>query len=153
MTRTIYILPLALPFLIAAAIIFKKDEASSTPLSKIHQEIISDYPNMSHISRAELENHLTSAGLLILDTRPIKEYNVSHIEGALQVDPDIGPEAFRTKFGKLLKNKKVVIYCSVGRRSSILGDRLHSTALTAGAISIHTWKAAYLDGTMIIAPW
>jgi len=137
MTRTIFIGMLALAALLAAAITFTKDKAAASPLGKIHEKIVTDYPDMSHMSRAGLEKRLLSSDLLILDTRPIEEYNVSHIPGALQVDPDISPVAFRTKFGKLLKNKKVVVYCSVGRRSSILGDRLHSTALTAGAISIH----------------
>jgi len=97
---------------------------------------MTDYPDMSHISRAELETQLTSGDIVILDTRPVEEYNVSHIPGAMQIDPDIDPETFQTKFGRSLKNKNVIVYCSVGRRSSILGDRLQSTVLASGAISM-----------------
>jgi len=131
---------LGLVFLIAAAFSFEKTQESSSPLGKIHQKIVSDYPDMPHISRAELDKNLTSQEFLILDTRPIEEYNVSHIATALQVDPDISPEDFRLKFSKTLKNKRVILYCSVGRRSSNLGDRLKSTALNAGAISVQNME-------------
>jgi len=140
MTRGIYIGFLALAALLAAAITLAKDKAADDPLDKIHQDIVTDYPGISHISRAELEKQLISNEILILDTRPIEEYNVSHIPGALQVDPDIDSETFQIKFGTSLKDKTVIVYCSVGRRSSILGDRLQSTVLASGAISVQNME-------------
>ncbi len=126
--------------IMSAAFAFAKNKASLTPLDKIHQRIVTDFPKISHISRAELETRLTSGEILILDTRPINEYNVSHIAGARQVDPDISPQLFQAKFGEALKNKRVVVYCSVGRRSTILGARLQSTALNAGAFSVQNME-------------
>lgn len=132
----IYIGGLVLGVLLIASQIFINDKPQVSPLGKIHQDIVIDYPNMSHISRADLEKELSSSDLVILDTRPEKEYNVSHIEGALQVDPDITPDSFRVRYGQALKNKKIIVYCSVGKRSSILGNRMQSIALEAGAMSV-----------------
>jgi len=136
MTRLFYIGFIVLVFAMTTTNSFARNNRDSNPLDKIHQKIIKDLPDMSHISRADLATELRSNEILLLDTRPLKEYNISHISGALQVDPNISPEMFHIKFGEALKNKKVIVYCSVGWRSSILGSRLQSTALSAGATSI-----------------
>ena len=140
MMRVIYIGLIALVFIMTASLALAEDKTSPSPLNKIHQKIMTDYPKLSHISRVELEAHLTSGDVLVLDTRPEKEYKVSHIPGALQLDPKIGSELFLRKFGHALKDKRVVVYCSVGRRSSILGSRLQNTALSAGAISVQNME-------------
>ena len=114
-----------------------KSEARMNSLENIHKTIVTDYPGISHISRAAMAQSLASEEFLILDTRPQEEYEVSHIKGALQVNPDISPEDFKTQFGHAVKNKKVIVYCSVGHRSSHFGQRLQSTALSAGAVSVH----------------
>ncbi len=95
---------------------------------------------MKHMSRNELEAQLSSTETLILDTRPFEEYNVSHIKGAIQVDPDISSEAFRANYGKTLQNKTLVFYCSVGWRSTILAERLQVTALESGAIGVRNME-------------
>lgn len=140
MTRVIYIGLIALVVIMATFYIFAGHNMRLTPLGKVHQNIVTEFPNMTHISRAEIETRLTSGEILLLDTRPVKEYNVSHIAGALQVDPDISPELFLIKFREALKNKQVVVYCSVGQRSSVLGTRLYSTALSAGAMSVQNME-------------
>jgi len=139
LTRMVFIGFMSL-VLSLTALSFAKDGARSTPLDKIHQKIVTDYPDVAHISRAELEGRLTSDGLIIFDTRPLAEYNVSHIPGALQIDPNVSPEEFSTKFSQELKNKQVIVYCSVGRRSSNLGDRIQSLALSAGAVSVQNME-------------
>jgi len=101
-------------------------ETAKDPLVKIHANIIKDYPQIPHISRKELQSRLAlpSNNLLILDTRPIKEYDVSHIEGAIQINPNTTPQEFEEQFGNQLSGKTIIVYCSVGRRSTQLGDRL-----------------------------
>ena len=140
MTRLFYIGFIVLVFAMTTTHSFARNNTGSTPLAKIHQKIIKDIPDMSHISRADLATQLGSNEILLLDTRPAKEYNISHISGALQVDPNISPKMFHIRFGEALKNKKVIVYCSVGRRSSILGSKLQSTALSAGATSIQNME-------------
>ena len=136
MSKIIYISFLVIALIIAAIFTYTKNKTSLTPLGKIHQSIKASYPNMPHISPAQLEKQLASDELLIFDTRPLEEYNVSHIAGAIQIEPDATPEHFSAKFGESLKNKRIIVYCSVGWRSSILGTRLENAALSAGAVSI-----------------
>ena len=136
MSKIIYISFFALALVLAAIIAYAENETSLTPLGKIHQDIETNYPHMSHISSADLEKQLMSGELLIFDTRPLEEYNVSHIPGAIQIEPDITPEHFTAKLAESLKNKRIIVYCSVGWRSSRLGTRLEDAALSAGAASI-----------------
>ncbi len=58
---------------------------------------------------------------LILDTRPESEFNVSHIAGAVQV----GFEDFAFDLVQQYPtDAKILIYCSVGGRSGIIGGQL-----------------------------
>ncbi|SRR6056297_829337 len=58
---------------------------------------------------------------VLLDTRSREEYEISHIPGAIWV----GYESFDpSAVGDLDRNKKVVVYCSVGYRSEKIGKQL-----------------------------
>lgn len=58
-----------------------------------------------------------------LDARAVKEYEVSHIDKSIFVDFDTFD---RTNLSALLpdKNNVIVVYCSVGVRSEIIGEKL-----------------------------
>lgn len=59
--------------------------------------------------------------VIFLDARETKEYNVSHIEGALKV----GYNDFNLSSVKFLdKEKPVYVYCSIGYRSEKVGEQL-----------------------------
>lgn len=61
--------------------------------------------------------------VIILDTREQKEFNISHIENAYCV----GYDKFNSKFIKEKYknfNDTIVVYCSVGIRSEIIGTKL-----------------------------
>lgn len=113
---------------IAAIFIFQQ------PLSKIHQAIENDYKSVSHISASEFSK-LNFKETVVFDVREPQEFAVSHIDGAIQVSPNIDPQTFIEDYGELLKGKKVVFYCSVGRRSSALASRLGGTLFKHGATS------------------
>lgn len=58
---------------------------------------------------------------LILDTRELNEYNVSHVPGAIWV----GYEDFSLeRIPVNTENKAVVVYCSVGYRSEKIAEQL-----------------------------
>lgn len=111
---------------------------ASDRLETIHQSIVEDYPTLGHISREDVAKLMKTepTHVLILDTRPQKEFTVSHIAGAHQVDPKISTKDFLTRFAPLAKDKTVIVYCSVGRRSSHLGVRLQEAILDAGATHV-----------------
>lgn len=77
--------------------------------------------SVPYISPQELAMPKTKA--ILLDTREVKEYNTSHIKDAIHV----GFDTFKLdKIKKIIPNKnaKIVVYCSVGIRSEIIGDSL-----------------------------
>lgn len=59
--------------------------------------------------------------IVILDTRSLEEYNVSHLKGAQWV----GYEEFTMdKINSFARDTTVVLYCSVGYRSDVVGKQL-----------------------------
>jgi len=131
----------ALPivFVLACVLVIQPAMAqNSEPLLKIHQDIISDYPSLSHVSRAEVESRLEDSSQMLFDTRPMTEYRVGHLPGAYQIAPDAKPEELVSRFDVM--GKDVVLYCSVGRRSSILGEAVQSALREAGARSVRNME-------------
>lgn len=64
---------------------------------------------------------LEQKNIVLLDTRERKEYEISHIPGAIWV----GYDNFKMKRLKgIPKDARVVTYCSVGYRSERIGERL-----------------------------
>lgn len=113
---------------IASVLIFQP------PLEKIHKIIKSDYQSVSHISASQFLN-LDPRDVVVFDVREVDEFDVSHIDGAIQVMPDIEAAEFIDEYGELLDGKRVIFYCSVGRRSSDLASRLGSAPIKLGAKS------------------
>ena len=71
--------------------------------------------------------------IVLFDVREESEYAVSHLTNAIRVDPDIGVEDFRSTFASDLVNKTVVFYCSVGRRSSELAEKVGEDLMSTGS--------------------
>ena len=60
---------------------------------------------------------------IILDTRELKEFNVSHIENAYCVGYDkFNPKKIKENYKNF--NDTIIVYCSVGIRSEIIGTKL-----------------------------
>ncbi len=68
-----------------------------------------------------------NAQVFLLDTRTNREFQVSHIAGAELIDY----ESFHNEdVNHIPKNKKVVVYCSVGYRSERIGEKLQELGFT-----------------------
>lgn len=74
------------------------------------------------ISDDEVKRLMTQEDIVILDIRSQEEYDVSHIKGAVFQDYD----DFDAKnvVLEIAKDKKVIVYCSVGYRSEKAGEEL-----------------------------
>ncbi len=57
----------------------------------------------------------------LLDVRTLEEFNVSHLPGARHVAPNINPKELEKHYHK---DQFLVVYCSVGYRSSKLARRM-----------------------------
>ncbi len=107
-------------------------------LAAIEAKVRADYPGVSHMTLAEFEAlRATGASVLLLDARETDEYVVSHLPGAHHVRPDLSAEAFGKRFGADLHGRTVVVYCSVGVRSSRFAARVAEVARTSGAAAVY----------------
>lgn len=103
-------------------------------LDAIHHVIKKDYQSVTHINASDF-SQLNSGDVVVFDVREPEEFEVSHIKGAIQIMPNIDVDDFIDDYGGLLQGKQVVFYCSVGRRSSDLANKLGDTPLKQGALS------------------
>ncbi len=112
--------------------------AELTRLEVIQKELESKYPAVNHISDQEVEKmRKESEEIVIFDVRESAEFEVSHLAGAIQVDPDISSATFNQMYGESVSGKTVVFYCSVGRRSSLLADKVSDQLSAQGADEIY----------------
>lgn len=69
----------------------------------------------------QVNRMMETSEVILLDARETKEYNISHIKGALKV----GYDKFDLASVKELdKSKPVYVYCSIGYRSEKIGEKL-----------------------------
>jgi rhodanese-related sulfurtransferase len=103
-------------------------------LVELEVSVARDYRDVPHLTPEQLEAALhTPENVLLLDARPDDEVGVSRLPGAIPVDPDIDEQAFVARFGELARGRDVVIYCSVGVRSSRLATRVRAPLQKLGA--------------------
>ncbi|MGF1465517.1 MAG: rhodanese-like domain-containing protein [Sandaracinaceae bacterium] len=85
------------------------------------------YPGTAWIGPAELADRLaTDGGPVLLDARQPEEYAVSHLRGAVRVDPDAPDVA---ALG-LRPGDPVVVYCAVGWRSASVAAALRRAGVS-----------------------
>ncbi|BAT54893.1 hypothetical protein NOS3756_38680 [Nostoc sp. NIES-3756] len=93
-------------------------------LSLIQYLISSKFGNISKITTTEFAEWLLDATKpqpLVLDARSQVEYDVSHIQTAVRVDP-LTPDFTALLSGS--HNTPIVVYCSVGYRSAKIAQQL-----------------------------
>ncbi|MGH1363795.1 MAG: rhodanese-like domain-containing protein [Calditrichia bacterium] len=83
-----------------------------------------------------------SANFVLFDVREKDEYDVSHLPNAVQLDPGITPDEFINTHSDNLDGKHAVFYCSVGKRSAILIEKLDAAAREAGATELSNLKGS-----------
>ena len=108
----------------------------NSALDKTHAGILKTYPSVSHISPKTLSK-TTDEATVLFDVREEKEFHVSRLDKAQQVDPSISVEDFLNQFEQDWSGKTVIFYCSVGVRSSILAKRLDVALRERGAANIY----------------
>ncbi len=71
------------------------DPTHQTQLEAIHQRIVSKFPDVKQISASAFEKLSADANdVVVFDVREQSEFEVSHLDGAIQVDPDIKRSTF-----------------------------------------------------------
>ena len=107
-------------------------------LADEQDEIQELYPGVEHIGSAELEATLVDSETetILFDVREQPEFAISHLKGAIQIDPDLTGEEFLSRFANRIENRRVVFYCSVGYRSSQLAQLVQARSEAGGAAQI-----------------
>ena len=98
--------------------------------STVQQQIHHKYPHVEQITVESLSSWLNSMEMpppLLLDVREEPEYQVSHLQGAVRIEPGELDPALPAGVGK---DTPIVAYCSVGERSSALIARLEELGYT-----------------------
>ncbi|XP_052802026.1 uncharacterized protein LOC128232494 [Mya arenaria] len=120
--------------------------------------ISAKFPSVPNISTADLAQLMKNSSgqsadsgkLVILDTRPEEEYSISRIPGATRVDYTDEVNNILEAVPQLASidsETKVVCYCSVGYRSSLVADKLNKFFENSGAAPTQP-KVTNLEGSL-----
>lgn len=103
--------------------------AEETPatLPKLVESLREKFPEVPTITTAQLATILEKESPILLDVREEKEYAVSHLPGAHRAAKK--PEKQLEELGAKA-NTPIVLYCSVGYRSSVLARDLAKKGFT-----------------------
>lgn len=82
-------------------------------VSNLNQEKMA---NLKSVQVAEWKEDYDTGEYIILDVRTREEFEQSHIENAINID--FYSNSFESELNNLDKNKKYLIYCRSGARSS-----------------------------------
>lgn len=107
-------------------------------LAKVEAMVRAGYADVAQLP-TELFAELTERGerLLVFDVREEEEFRVSHLPGAIRVDPGTWSWTFLRDHAEAAKGKRLVFYCSVGVRSSRLAGRVQDALMERGASGVY----------------
>lgn len=109
-----------------------------TCLTDLERQVARDHVSVEQLLPHQVSELLRNRdAVVLLDVREAAEFEVSHIPGAIWVDPDIAAEDLIARLGEALPGRTVLLYCSVGVRSSRLAGRVAAAALQRGAAGVY----------------
>ena len=130
------------PFVLGWTVIGPGVAAEPFTLDAVRADVRQNYQGVKHLSTDTLARMLDGKEpILLLDVREREEFAVSHIPGAVRVDPGTWSWSFMKRFAAQANAKKVIFYCSVGVRSSALAKQVQEALKTRGARAVYN-----LDG-------
>jgi rhodanese-related sulfurtransferase len=127
------LLSIALAILVGVATPTRAKEGLSG-LNDIERQVQQSHPGVRSLIAEDFEQRLARGEeVLVLDVREKEEFAVSRLRGAERVEPDITSDQFLARYGDRLAGKTVLLYCSVGVRSSRLAERIDTAVRQAGS--------------------
>ncbi len=115
----------------------QNQEALTWP--EVIRDIRNKYPDVKQLQTAELHSWLSDPkrdSIFLIDARANKEFQVSHISGAKNIPYNSkDPLKYLTD---IKPDNPIVVYCSVGYRSSILARKLQ----TLGFKEVHNLEGS-----------
>ena len=110
-----------------------------SPLDLLERRLARQFPKVANLQPETMQSLVgKKAGeIVVIDVRETSEFGVSHLPGAVRVNPDISQKRFLARFARAARGKTVILYCSVGYRSSKLVAEVQSGLRQAGAKDIY----------------
>ena len=111
--------------------------AFAGPLGLIEQRLRASYPDVQHVVPDAVSEELAGSrdDILLVDVREAKEHAVSHLPGAVRIDPEASVSEALARIGDV-SGRRVLFYCSVGVRSSKLAEDVRAELRERGARSV-----------------
>jgi rhodanese-related sulfurtransferase len=104
-------------------------------LTRLERDIAANHRNVSMLLPEQLERRLGE--VVLLDVREASEFAVSHIVGAVRVAPSARARDVEAMLGDRVRGRAVVLYCSVGVRSSRMTARVEAALRARGATGVY----------------
>jgi len=104
---------------------------STSVAQKSLDQLLNQYNTRSipYISVAELKMRMTNGEIVVLDAREYEEFQVSHLPSAKYVGYNsFSSEEILTSITN--KDQPIVVYCSLGIRSEVIGEKLKKAGYT-----------------------
>lgn len=99
-------------------------------LEEMKAVVRSRFPDVPQLQPAELASWLADTNRIqpvLIDVRTETEYRVSHLRGAIRISPSATGQELEPI---VAQSRPLVVYCSVGYRSSALATRLRKAGQT-----------------------
>ena len=128
--RMIFILAGMVVLIGLGALIGYQDNQQNITWQEVIKNIHNKFPDVRHTSTDELYSWLAESkggSVILVDAREKEEFQVSHIPGARHIPYN---ENFPNSLVNLDQDSLIVVYCSVGYRSSILASKLQGLGFT-----------------------
>ena len=102
-------------------------------LNDLERNVALDHPKVLSMTAEQFEARLAEREqVVVFDVREKAEFDTSRLPGAIRVEPHLSAAAFMKLHGDAVAGKTVLLYCSVGVRSSRLAERIDGAVRGAG---------------------
>src|SRR3990167_4049092 len=106
-------------------------------LVQVEREVAARYRDVGQITVGELATlRSRQTPLVLVDVREADEFAVSRLSGTVRVDPDTSVSDATSMLSGSARGRLVVLYCSVGQRSSAMARRIQGMLIERGALNV-----------------
>ena len=114
-------------------------------IQQMHRLVSWQFPQVQHLQAEDLQDLKDSQDIVIFDVRSKEEFEQSHIENAIWISPDTDSATFESYYGSISTRKTLVFYCSLGRRSSALVNRLVQDDVFTDPLVVHNLQGGLFN--------
>lgn len=135
--RKVMIRSAVLAFVVVCATASAHAYTPQAELAQVERDVAGRFGDVRQITLQAFDQLRARPGqVVVIDVREPAEFAVSRIAGAVRVDPEATAEQAKRVIGPPRADRTVVLYCTIGFRSSRLAQRIQSAYRGAGAPTV-----------------